>query len=510
MKFDFGPIGSFFKGWKIPWPKVLPFKFKWKKASAAVGGEECLCFNLQEQEVKVTVLKSKTLGNRQVEQFYSVSNQGVSEEELGDRLRTMIGGLHLKHPRVIGLISSNVVVTRNIEIPSRDPEEINEILSLQASRHTPYSRNEIIIDYINLGVFKSVYTKVLFIIVPRNVVMKYYDLASRLKLRIEKIVFTPEAIARFLGKDTNLANERLPVCILQIDSTTSEFLIVFHGAALFVRSISIGARHFEAAKEGYSVRYLEELKKSFDTYQSENIDLMPAHIILGGATQGLEDLASSIREAFNMSVKQVSDLDVLPVSPELKKQHAGQNVALLSAAAPGLLVDDLKVDLSSEESKFKKVMIERSKQVINFGILMMVLLGLLCFLVASHIYSKTVRLQELAARYEPIKKEAKTLEDAYVRVRAVKTYLATRGTALEVLAEISSLISSDLYLTDLKFEAGKKVSLKGSAYGKPSIFALVDEMGNSECFKNVETKYITGRVEEGKEVSDFEITAALK
>lgn len=508
VKFDFGSLFSFFKGWKIPWPKGG--RSRGKRVSAAVSGEECLCFNLQEQEVKLTVLTAKTLGDRQIEQFCSVSTLGVPEEELGNRLRSVIGGFHLKHPRVIGLVSSNVVVTRNIEIPSRDPEEINEILSLQASRHTPYSRGEIIIDYINLGIFKSVYTKVLFIIVPRNVVMKYYDLASQLNLRIEKMVFAPEAIARFFWKDTSLANERFPVCILQVDSTTSEFLIVFHGAALFARSISIGARHFEAAKEGYSVRYIEELKKSFDTYQSENIDLMPAHIIFGGATQGLEDLTSSIRETFNMSVKQVSDLDVLPVSPELKGQQTGQNVALLSAAVPGLLVDDLKVDLSSEESKFNRVMIERSKQVMSSGILTMVFLGLCCFLIAGHIYSKTVRLEQLTARYEPIKKEAKVLEDAYARVRAVKTYLSTRGTALEVLTEISSLISSDLYLTDFKFEAGKKVSLKGSAYGKPSIFALVDEMGNSELFKNVETKYITGRVEEGKEISDFEIIAALK
>lgn len=508
VKFDLKPIGSFFKGWKIPWPqgKLL----KGKKASVAAGGEECLCFNLQEQEVKLTALMSKTLGNRQIVQFHSISSQGIPEEKLGDRLRPIIGGLHFKHPRVIGLISSNVVVTRNIEIPSRDPEEISEILSLQASRHTPYSRSEIIIDYINLGIFKSVYTKVLFIIVPRNVVMKYYELASQLNLRIEKMVFVPEAIAHFLWQDTNLANERFPVCILQVDSTTSEFLIVFRGAALFVRSISIGARHFEAAKEGYSVRYIEELKKSFDTYQSENIDLMPANIIFGGATQGLEDLTSSIRETFNISVKQVSDVEILPVSPELREQQVMQNVALLSAAAPGLLVDDLKVDLSSEESKFNRVMIARSKQMISSGILMMILLGLLCFLVASHIYSKTVRLQQLTARYEPIKKETKVLEDTYARVRAVKTYLTTRGMALEVLAEISSLISTDLYLTDFKFEAGKKVNLKGSAYGKPSIFALVDEMGHSELFKNVETKYITGRTEEGKEISDFEIVAGLK
>ncbi|MFH0985423.1 MAG: PilN domain-containing protein [Candidatus Omnitrophota bacterium] len=501
MKLSLGPIGSLFKKGGASGRK---------KSHASAGAEECICFNLQEQEVKVTAFTSQALGGRRVEQFHSINIQGMPEVELGNRFRTIIEGLHFKRPQVIGLISSNVVVTRNIEIPSRDPDEISEILSLQASRHTPYSRGEIILDYLDLGVFKSVYTKVLFIIVPRNIVMKYYDLASQMNLRLEKIVFAPEAIGRYFWKDTSLMNERFPVCIIQVDSNTSEFLIVFRGAVLFVRSISIGAKHFEAAREGYSVRYIEELKKSFDTYQSENIDLMPASIIFGGATVGLDDLEVSIRETFNVSVKQVSDWDVLPVAPALKEHSREMNVALLSSAAPGLLVDDLKVDLSSDESKFSRVMIERSKQVISSGILAMVLLGLVCFSVASHIYSKTVRLQQLTARYEPIKKEADALEGTYTKVRAVKAYLATRGMALESLAEISSLIENSLYLSDLRFEAGKKIDLKGSAYEKPSIFSLVDEMGNSPLFKKVETKYITGRTEDGTELSDFEIIAVPK
>lgn len=505
MKLDFGRVRSLLKGWKLPW-QARDSSGR-KKKPALAGSGECLCFNLQEQEVKITAITSDSLGNRRIEQSHTVNSQGMTEEELGNRLRAIVGGIRFKRPRVIGAISSNVVVTRNIEIPSKDPEEITEILSLQASRHTPYSRGEIIIDYLDLGVFKSVYTKVLFIIVPRNIVMKYYDLASQLNLRLEKIVFVPEAIGRFFWKDTSLMNDRFPVCILQIDSNASEFSIVFRGAVLFVRSISIGARHFEAAREGYSVRFIEEMKKSFDTYEGENIDLMPASIILGGATQGLEDLEGSIRDTFNMSVKQVSDPDVLPVSPSLKEQLQGQNVALLSASVPGLLAEDLKVDLSSEESKFSRVMIERSKQIVSSGILGMVLLGLICFTVASHIYSKTVRLQQLVTRYEPIKKEADALESTYTKVRAIKSYLATRGIGLEIFAEISSLISADLYLSDLRFEAGKKISIKGSAFKKQAIFNLVDEMGSSPLFKNVETKYITGRTEDGTELSDFEIVA---
>ena len=508
MKFHFGSLGLFLNDWKERLVRVLFFKRK--KTLAVLGGEECLCLNLQEQEVKLAVLTSKLPGSKQIDQFYNISNQGLSEDGIVKALQPLIADLHFKHPRLIGIISSNFAVTRNIEIPSRDPDEIREILSLQASRHTPYARNEIIIDYINLGVFKSVYTKVLFIIVPRKVVMRYYDLASQLNLQIDKIVFIPEAIARFFWKHLNILNEKLPVCIIQIDSAMSEFLIMARGAALFVRSIPVGAKHFEVAKEGYLPRFIAELKKSFDTYQSENIDLMPAQIVLGGATQGLEDLGSSIQEAFNMSVKQVSDMDALSLQPELRKKCAGQNWALLSAAMPGMFVDELAVDLSPEESKFKRILAERSKQVIKTGILTMILFGLLCFSVASRIFFKTIQLQQLTARYEPIKKEARSLEETYARVRAIKTHLAMRGMTLDALAELSSLISADLYLTDVKFESGKKIDIKGSSYTKPSIFTLVEKMENSKLFKNVQTKYITGRTEGEGEVSDFEIVASLK
>lgn len=482
---------------------------KGKKGGKALAGEEYLCLNVQEQEIKLTVVTSKLTGDKQVDQFFSLNTQGLSDEDIIGRLKSFISNLHLKHPHLIGVVSSNLVVSRNIEIPSRNPAEIREILSLQASRHTPYARDEIIIDYINLGVFKSVYTKVLFIIVPRMVIMRYYNIAFQLGIEIEKMVFLPEAIGRFFWKQLNFSNDRFPVCIVLLESVMSEFLIMFRGAVLFVRSIPVGAKHFEVAREGYLARFVEEIKKSLDAYQNENIDLMPSQIVLGGATQGLEDLNIAIQDSFNMSVKHVSDLDTLSIRHELREQSTIQNLALLPGALPAMLVDDLVVDLTSEESKLRKVLAERSKQVIKAGILTMILLGLVCLLFGSHIYFKTVRLQELSTRYEPIRKEAKALEESYSRVRAIKTHLKSRGVALETLVELASFITPDLYLNDVKFESGKKINVKGSATVKSAIFALVDSMGKSKLFKNVQTKNIASRTENGVELSDFEIAASV-
>ncbi|MFA6600052.1 MAG: PilN domain-containing protein [Candidatus Omnitrophota bacterium] len=488
----------------------LVFGFpKNKKKPAVLAGEDLVCVNLQDQEAKVAVITSKLQGDRQVSQFLSFSGQVPSADDLSDRVYAALQQLPLKNPKFVGVVSSNLVVTRNIEIPSRDPDEIREILSLQASRHTPYARDEIIIDYINLGVFKSVYTKVLFIIVPRTVAARYYNLATRLRWRIEKIVFISEALARFFCKHLNLGGERLPICILQVDSTVTEFVIMFRGAALFARSIPVGAKHFAVAKEGYQARFTEELRRSFDTYQGENIDAMPSQVLLTGAIQGLDDLSFTIEDTFRMTVRRLTDLNMISMDAEVKAQCAGQNLAVLSAAAPGLLVDELAVDLSPEESRLKRRMEERSKELIKAGVLGMVLLGLLCVSFASHIYLKTARLDQLTKRYEPIRKETKSLEETYARVRAVKGHLAGRGKALNSLAELCSLLPNDIYLADIKYDTGGKMTIKGTSYTKISIFGLVDKMGSSKIFRNVQTKYITGRSEEGLALSDFEIATTV-
>lgn len=507
-------MGIKFKSSRLLLKKVFsPFRKVFRfggKREPIFHHDEWLCLSLQEQEIKIALLISKLPGDRELEYFSSIDIQGLSDGEIATRLQSILADLKLKNPKLLGVVSSHIAVTRNIEIPSRDPDEIREILSLQASRHTPYARNEIVIDYIDLGAFKTAYTKVLFIIVPKVAIMRFYALASKLNIRVEKVVFAPEAISRFLWRRLNLTSEKLPICIVHIDSALSEFIVMYRGSVLFVRSIPIGARHFAAAKEGYLTRFVDELKKSMETYQGENIDALPTQVYLSGAIGGLEDLDLMVEDSMHLTIKRISDVDLLAMSSSLKEKCANQNLSLFPITTSAVQVDDLAVDLSPEESKLKRALTERSKEIIRAGILVMLLLGLLCFSFITHLYLKTARIEQLKKRYEPIRKEAQALEDAYIRVRAVKSHLAMRGESLDALVELSSLVSEDLYLTDMKFDSDGKMNIKGSSYSKPSIFSLVDALENSNFFRNVQTKYITGRLEKDQEVSDFEIVASVE
>ena len=146
----------------------------------------------------------------------------VDEEDIPKILETALTELNIKRPQGFCVIPSTVVTTKNIEIPSLDPEEIRSIIDLQAGRHTPYSREEILVGYITIGVFQRNYTKVLLTIVNREVIKKQIDMFERAGIRIDKVLFAPEGIARFYASALQVKDEDVPVGIINIANQTTD------------------------------------------------------------------------------------------------------------------------------------------------------------------------------------------------------------------------------------------------------------------------------------------------
>ena len=149
--------------------------------------------DLNEEFLKVVHVKITSL-KREVVNLVSREVRGMSDEDIIAFIKKTLADLKIMNPRAFIGVPLQTVITRSIEIPSRDPEEIREIVSLQASRHTPYSRSEIIIDTLTLGIVRESYTKVLLVIVPRELVARQTRILEGANLKIERIFFPPEGI----------------------------------------------------------------------------------------------------------------------------------------------------------------------------------------------------------------------------------------------------------------------------------------------------------------------------
>ncbi len=436
---------------------------------------------------------------------------GLSDEDISKAVRATIEGLKANEPEVVVTIPAHLVITKNIEIPSTDPREIMAIVNLQASRHTPYSREEIIVDYIHVGTYKQTYSRILLLIAARAVIKRQFLIVEKAGFKCAGVLFAPEAIASTLDKFLKLSSHDVPIGSLHVDESSTDFMIIFKDKPVFIRSIPVGTQHFFEEKERYHTKFAEEVRGSLEAYEGESVGKVPHMLVLTGAVEATEGLDVMLAETARVPVHAVPYFRASIFSDEMaKKISSVRHLSFLNVIASTTAVPPPKVSLVPEEIRMRKDIEDRGRELIKTGIfiLSIALVGSMIFI--SKIYIKGLFLQNLKTKYAAIGEEAAKLEKSFGRATTVANYLSTRGYSLEVLADLVTLAPYDLELGDIRYDALGKFSLGGTADSMSVVFAFVDKMEKSPYFKDVKTKYTTKRKAGKRDLVDFEIVATLE
>lgn len=448
---------------------------------------------------------------REIIDLVSYDIQGLSDEEITKSIRTSLTALKLSAPEVIVTIPSHATIAKNIEIPSLIKSEIREIVDLQAGRHTPYSREEIIIDYINIGTFRENYTKILLIIVTLSVIRRQIEILENAGLKIEKVYFSPEIIARVSSTLLKLGRGDGVQTLVHIDAHFSDFINMCKGEVIFVRSIPIGRHHLRSEQERYQMRFIEEIKKSMETYQSEDIGPMPEEMILTGAVREGDEIQGLLGKMLFMPVTIFHYLLHAPMgSDELKKSLAVSQDSFLDVIAPVIFSGSVSVNLIPEEIKLRIKFEEKSKDLVTSGVYVLTILALLCLVFIGQIFVKASYLKKLTDKYQPVIDSSRRLEKSFSQMRAVKMELGNRGAALNVLAELHRLIPEDVQVTAVKFSLNGNLSIEGNSRTMATVFSFIGDMEESELFKSVESRRTTKRKIGEGEIVDFDIVCVLE
>ena len=443
--------------------------------------------------------------------LFSQSIANLSDNDIQAMLRSSVDELKAKNPIVIDVIPSHLVITKNIEIPSCDPKEIREIINLQAGRHTPYSREEIIVDYIEIGTFRKSYTKILLVIVSRAVVKRHCEIIEKAGLKLEKVLFVPEGLAWYVFRILKLESEEAPASVLHIGEVFTDFMIISKNRPFFLRSIPIGAQQLAGERDKYLVKFAEEVKKSFEAYQAEDIERPPDRIIITGALEEINNPQELLNDMLPFPIRVVPYCNSMLISAEaLNVARTSKRLSFLGAIASIVAAGELKVDLLPDEIKLRKALQERGNDLIKTGIFVLLAFVLVFSILISKIYFKGIYLKRINEKYQPLSLQVKELEKHLARISMIKYYLDSRGYALEVLAELYITVSQELELGDIRFDNEGKFSLRGTAESMSSVFSFVDNLEKSRYFKEVKTKYTAKRRDGTRDVTDFEIAVLLE
>ena len=475
-----------------------------------IGNRDLIGIDLSTNTLKIAHVKSAP-HKSQITRLLSRDITGLSDEEISKAISNCVSELKTQNPFVIDAISSNMVITKNVEIPSTDHREIRGIVNLQAGRHTPYSREEIIVDYVDIDVYKHSYTKILLVIVARSAIKKHFDILNKAGIRLDKVIFAPEGLVRPVSKVLKPETSGPPVCVVHVDEEFSDFEVVFKNKIAFIRSIPIGARHLITEGEEHWTRFAEEARRSFEAYQSEDIEKIPDTLILTGAVEELKSLDAVLNQAIRLPVKVVAYLQNLPFSKEaLEVASSSKRLSFLNVVSAVIASEETKMDFIPEDIKLRRSLEDRGRDLIKTGVFLLSIFVLIFFILLSDIYIKSAYLKTLNTKYQLLDLEAKKLEKDFIRAGTVKDYLIERGYSLEVLTELHSITPADLELDDIRFDEQSKLSIRGTARSTSTIFSFVDNIEKSKYFKEAKTRYTTKRREGSRDVTDFEINCLLE
>ena len=296
---------------------------------------------------------------------------------------------------VICTIPANAATAKNIEVPSIDPEEIKSIINLQASHHTPYSKEEVLISFMSLGVNASNNTRLLLVIVHRDMVKERISVLEKAGLDVDKIIFVPEAQARFYSKALNLKKES-PVCgIVDFSLNTTSYIIVSRGSLVFVRSIPVGIKNFIESSEGLG-KLQGELKKSIDSFAQEEGNDIPHSYVVTTDVEAVRSILPALKENLGSEFLPNAFVNFVKGPKALRKKLQSDfgDDSFLDVMACAFTAAKCEVNLMPEEMMLKKTVERQSREATKAGVAAVFIMVLIGAMMMANIYFKDAFLNK--------------------------------------------------------------------------------------------------------------------
>jgi len=475
------------------------------------GAKDLVCFDFVTDAIKAA--RVKVFGGRRiVTEFFYKDIRGGSREETVASLKELLTHHRRRGDFRLALSApAHFLITKNIEIPSQDAKEIKDIINLQAGRLTPYAREEVIIDYVNIGVFRQSYTKLLLAIINKDIVSRQFALFGEAGARVDRIYFSSEAIGALVYQHVRLEAQDTPFALIHVDTSATDFGVFLKGKLIFSRSIAVGAHHLLTEREQHLSRYIEELKKSLDAYHLEDIEVAPTVVAFCGAVGRLRDLEVMMLDAFRIPIKIINTPDMLACGANLDKDVlAMEEVSALNVAAPAAAAGAPGINLIPEEMKLRQALEERGRDIIRTGVLAMTTLLFIFATFLVHIYLKAEYLQKLNTRFRKLNTEAAAIEEDFSRVRVIRKFLDRRGYFLAVLADVYELTPPEIAVINVRLRETGGFSVKGEATSMATVFAYVADLEKSDSLKEVKARYTSKKKVQERELVDFEVSGVLE
>jgi Tfp pilus assembly PilM family ATPase/Tfp pilus assembly protein PilN len=396
---------------------------------------------------------------------------------------------------VIACLPRQWVNVRMMELPSTEPSEIADMVELQIGKQTPYSRDEIVVDYRILGSQRDGYSKIMLVIVQKGVLRHRFHMLEEAGFDVDRMAISTEGLVNWACLNSGSGEASV---ILDVDTVCTDFTVVDAGGLVFSRSIRIGSEQLSAGAADGLESLIQECRRSLEACQSEAPDLAVSRLVLTGAGPSLPGIADSLSQALNLPVEAVDSLSVAKKAPS-EVQAAGGDAppALTPLVGMALAPQGLSVGLVPDSVKLRRSLLLRARSLTALGIAVMTALVCASFFGVNKIYLRKGQLDRMLGQIRETGPVVAAVEQQLQVMKVVQKRQETRSSAVNLWAEVQKAVPDDIFLDGLDFDVEEgRLMLSGTAGQRGDVSALVKNIEKSPFFANVKTDGSIDRVAE--------------
>ena len=438
------------------------------------------------------------------------------KEDVSSAIADIFRTMKLSKDSVVISIPRHLVTVRALELPSLDPNEIKEIVDLQISKQTPYSKEEIISSHRTVDSLRQGYTRVILAIATRNIISERVLTMEKAGIAVHRVALSTEGACNWFDVAYMQSSVELQIgealILVDIDSNYSDFIVIRQKKLVFTRNIFIGANHLMEPQGDWQSKFLDELKHSIERYQGEEKNIILSKIYLSGAARNINDLDRRLSSELGVPVEIAHLAKNIRLGKEVDILEKEDYKLVSSSPVFGTAIrhKELSFDLIPSELRVHKLMEEKRKSLTLMGILFAAIVTMLSFMLLINVYGKNNYLSQIKKKIANIEKESSKIKRMRTSVNLIEDRLDARGSSLDILNEIYRLTTKEIYFVNISIEEKLSATLRGRAFEMSGVFEFVTTLENSPYFENVKTTYTTTKTEQGVEYAEFEIICAYQ
>lgn len=454
---------------------------------------------------------------RRITKLLACPVQGSNPDDILQQLKKACAAEDVAPKDVLIATPTHLSTTRLFSLPSTDPKEIRDIVDLQAEKHTPYAKEEVLTDFKVIERDRSGYSRVLLVIAHQDVVHRAVRLSEALGWTLERVGSELEGLVSWsqLAKRPRAAGE--PVArgkppagsslIIDVDGSTTVLLVVAKGQPQFQRSLAAGIQQLESDPASATERLVAELQRSLEALDAEGAAKIQ-DIVLTGPVERLSALKTKIEEGLDLPVHLLSPWQGLELAEGLRSVlERLPDVSFASLV--GLAAEPGELDLTPHTTKLRQAFEARAKSLVLLGCQAVGALLLFSLLFIGRAQKEERYYGMLRQLYDTTAPEAQVVEQALQEVVFVEEGLRQQGQLLKAVETLAKLSPPEIRWNSLTYTRGDTFVLNGTAETLPKVYEFSGGLAASALFGAVEPRRVSKRKSGEQDLTDFELRCPL-